>query len=44
MRRLCLTLCCCLFSVTVTVPPFAQETTATITGTVTDQAAPCCPA
>ena len=36
MRRWCLALCCCLFALS-TVPAAAQETTATITGTVTDQ-------
>lgn len=37
MRRLFLTLCCCLFLTSLTVlPAFAQETTATVTGTVTD--------
>ena len=38
MRRLCLTLCCCLVTFGLSVPAaFAQETTATVTGTVTDQ-------
>lgn len=37
MRRLFLTLCCCLLTVALPVSPaFAQETTATATGTVTD--------
>jgi hypothetical protein len=39
MRRLCLTLCCC-FALFLAVPApsaLAQETTATMTGTVTDQ-------
>jgi len=39
VRRWCLTLCCCL-AVRLAVPPVAasaQETTATVTGTVTDQ-------
>jgi Carboxypeptidase regulatory-like domain/TonB dependent receptor/TonB-dependent Receptor Plug Domain len=37
MRRLCLTLCCCLLTLVLPVcPAFAQETTATVTGTVTD--------
>ncbi len=38
MRRLCLTLCCCLIVFGLSVPAsFAQETTATVTGTVSDQ-------
>ena len=38
MRRWCLTLCCCLVLFGLSVPAsFAQETTATVTGTVTDQ-------
>jgi hypothetical protein len=36
MRRWCLAFCCCLFALS-TLPAAAQETTATITGTVTDQ-------
>jgi hypothetical protein len=37
MRRFCTTLCCCLALLALTGPAFAQETTATVTGTVTDQ-------
>lgn len=39
MRRWCLALCCCLLAVFVALPPaaLAQETTATLIGTVTDQ-------
>ena len=40
MRRWCFALSCCLFVLlSVVVPPeaFAQETTATVVGTVTDQ-------
>jgi hypothetical protein len=38
MRRWCFTLCCCFVLFGLTVPAaFAQETTATVTGTVTDQ-------
>ena len=38
MRRWCLTLCCCLTVLAFQfTPAFAQETTATATGTVTDQ-------
>lgn len=36
MRRWCLTLCCSLLFV-LPLPALAQETTATVTGTVTDQ-------
>ena len=38
MRRWCFALCCCLFLFVLSVPVvIAQETTATVTGTVTDQ-------
>lgn len=38
MRRWCLALCCCLFQFALSVPAvIAQETTATIAGTVIDQ-------
>jgi len=38
MRRWCFALCCCLTLLSLPVrPTFAQETTATVTGTVTDQ-------
>src|SRR5688572_6248595 len=38
MRRWCFILCCCFVLFGLTVPAaFAQETTATVTGTVTDQ-------
>src|SRR6478735_3952334 len=36
MRRLCITLSCCLLFA-LSHPALAQETTATVTGTVTDQ-------
>ena len=37
MRRFCLTLCCFLLAIALPVSPaFSQETTATVTGTVTD--------
>ena len=37
MRRWCLTLCCSLLLISVSTPVLAQEITASVTGTVTDQ-------
>ena len=37
MRRWCLALCCSLTLLTLTTPAFAQETTATLAGMVTDE-------
>lgn len=37
MRRWCLTLCCLIVFALASAPATAQETTATVTGTVTDQ-------
>ena len=37
MRRWCYALCCCLVVIGFSDPVLAQETTATVTGTVTDQ-------